>query len=418
MKGLKGNRGLLISVGVLGLAIVGSGILYKRESDKAKRMKAEVDTARENLVAILNTVPTEKHKVHQETQKAQIEENYKKVLQEALRWNHVMEEVSGPTFHGQMLWKTIGIVSDAAKARQVIIGPGAKYLGFDEFAVATPRPDVHDILQLERELSAATDIVLLLIASDVYSIEWMVRGDEALTIEERTGPSRLRSDMETPTTAKKRVGKGDLYDTVPFRVRFSCTYPSLALFQRSLVTPGKVAVSEDGVVVRRPLNFLVANDLWFKVKQIGEGGSEITMAGALDRTRSATWALMSRGAPPELASIPGGLGLWETNKTQALWLLERWRKMTPEEKEIYRLTQESGQGSISEEQKQRLREQIERLRREMTYRKLEGRPPEYSIIQVTMLIDFVQFTDTMTAELEPKGSQPKGGTSPLAAAGR
>jgi hypothetical protein len=401
MKTSKQNRGFYISVGILGVAIIASGILFKREADKAKELRAKVVRAIEDLSVVRNAIPTDEYKQHLEEQKEGVEAGLKEIVREALKWNYPLEEATGPRFQGQMLWKTIDIVTTAAKARQIIIGPKAKYLGFDEYAVTTPGPE-ENILQLQKELSAATDIIQLLIVSDVYSIDLMARREGAL-VEEGRGSSEFRYEADLGTSIGKRRPGVDFYDTVPFRVQFSCTYPSLAFFQRSLITPGKVAVDEDGILVKRPRNFLVVNDLCFRDKGV-EGESQLSVeTGALERTRSASWALTERGMPPELADIPGGVTLWDTDKPRALELLRSWRVWSPEEKEIYRKTY-ALHHETSIVDKERLMAEIERLRRESGYRRqLEGRPPEYSIIEVTMLIDLIQFNDKMLAELEPGG---------------
>lgn len=411
MKGVKGNYGLYISVGVLGLAIVGSGFFYKRETDKAKSLKADVAEWRENLIAMQRGIPTDDHRKELQQQKEQIEETYKRILREALRWYHLPQEMTGLDFQGNML-TTIRLIDHAALQRSILIQPKAAYMGFDDYEAMPPGLD-DDVLQLQREFSAAMDIVQLLIASNVYSIDRMVRGDTA-RMEEGVSAARGPYGIDDITTTRKKKSKFDFYTTVPFRVVFTCTYPSLAFFQKSLLTPGKVDMGKD----RIPRNFLVVNDLRFKVQDIREQGPDSLRE--LDKTRTATYTLATAtGTVTE--EIPEDLpnaNIWLTRDPHgARWFFKKWRAYSPEEKEIYRIDLKLVQ-QIPEQEKVRLRARRQRMSQELEYRKLPGRGPEYSIIEVNMLIDFVQFNEKLREELEGKPPKAKLAASSLSTARR
>ena len=120
MRGSKGKHGFYISIGVLALATIASGLFYKREADKAKRLHAEVQKAADDLSAIRNGIPTDEHKRSLGKQKVEIEKNFKIIVRDALRWNYVPQEEMPPvTFQGKM-WETIGMVATAAEERQII----------------------------------------------------------------------------------------------------------------------------------------------------------------------------------------------------------------------------------------------------------------------------------------------------------
>lgn len=401
MKRLKGSYGLYVTVGILGLAIAGSAFFYKGESAKAKDLKVKVADWRENLNAVRLGIPTKEHRQHLEEQKKQIDETYKQIVREALSWNYVPEKISGLDFQGNML-TTVRLIGAAAHQHSILIQPKAKYLGFEEYALAPPGLD-DDVLQLQREFSAAIDIVHLLIASNVHSIERMARGDNARMIEGQTTKSTRFFTRET-TTTKRRSSKYDFYTIVPFRVVFSCTYPSLAFFQKSLLTPGKVSMGQE----RLPRNFFIVNDMWFKVQDMREEGPE-AFTSALEKTRTATYA-MSGVAGTRKVELPDDLpdaeGLLLREGQRAVWFFEQWRTYSPEQKEIYRIERKLGQ-QVSESDKATLRAKRDRMMKELAYRKLPGRGPEYSILEVNMLIDFVQFNEKLVAELEAEPAKPR-----------
>jgi hypothetical protein len=305
---------------------------------------------------------------------------------------------------------TTRLIEAAALQRSILVQPKAKYLGFEEYAIAPPGLD-DDVLQLQREFSAAVDIAQLLIASNVYSIERMARGDNARMLEGQT--SKTSRFLATETTAtKRRSSKYDFYTTVPFRVVFSCTYPSLAFFQKSLLTPGKVAMGQE----KLPRNFFIVNDMWFKVQDVREEGPE-ALTSALEKTRTATYRMggVAGGKTIELPEdLPDAEGLLQTQGQRALWFFEQWRTYSPEQKEIYRIEKKLGQ-QISESEKATLRAKRDRMLKELAYRKLPGRGPEYSILEVNMLIDFVQFNEKLVAELEPDAAKPSRSVSLTAA---
>ncbi len=400
MKRLKGSYGVHISVGILVLAIAGSAFFYKRESAKAKNLKAKVTDWRENLNAVLLGIPTEEHRQHLEEQKKQIDETYKKIVSEALSWNYVPKNISGLDFQGNML-TTTRIIKDTAQQHSILILPKAEYLGFEEYATATPGPD-DNAQQLQREFSAAIDIAQLLIASNVYSIERMTRGDDALMLGSQTA-KRTRFFTPEITRTTIRSSKYDFYTTVPFRVEFSCTYPSLAFFQKSLLTPDKVGMGKE----RLPRNFFIVNDMWFKVQTLREEGPE-ALKSALETTRTATYAMTGAIGTREIElpdDLPDAEGLLRTQGERAVWFFKQWRTYLPEQKEIYRIDLKLRQ-QISESDKATFRAKRDRMMKELAYRKLEGRGPEYSILEVNMLIDFVQFNDKLVAELEPAPAKP------------
>ncbi|NQT81506.1 hypothetical protein HQ563_00665 [bacterium] len=413
MKGLKGNYGFYISVGILGLAIAGSAFFWKREADKAKRLKADVTKWKENVNAVRLAKPTEEHRQHLEGQRVKVEETYKQIVMQALEWNHVPEKVSGLKFQGEMN-ETIGLIEATARINnQIRIAPKARYLGFEEYALAPPGPD-DDVLQLQREFSAAVDIARLLIASDVYSIDRMVRRDDAL-MEAGTSSSRYKF---TPgeTTTRRRSGRYDFYDTVPFRVQFSCTYPSLAFFQNSLITPNRVG--QEGL----PKNFFVVNDLRFKVKE-ADDEREKMRRDAMDRALTVTRARAGRKGlsfrPEDIPEdLPGAQAMLDMYGHAALSFFRQWRTKTPEEKEIWRLQRRLGE-QISTDAREELSAQLARMKRELDNRKrLKGRPPEYSIIEVNMLIDFVEFNDKLKTELEPEKAKTARSASSISTASR
>ncbi len=411
MKGLKANYGFYISVGVLGLAVVGSGFFYKRETDKAKSLKASVAEWRENLSAVQLGIPTEEHREDLEQQKEQIQETYKKILSEALRWYYAPQKMTGLDFQGNRL-TTIRLIEIAAKQQNILIQPKAAHMGFEEYKTMPPGLD-DDVLQLQREFSAAVDIVQLLIASNVYSIDRLARGDSA-RMEEGASTARLAYGMEDITAARRRKSKFDFYTTVPFRVEFTCTYPSLAFFQKSLLTPGRVDMGNE----RIPRNFLVVNDLRFRVQDIREQGPGALME--LEKTRAATFtmATVTGTVTEEIPEDLPNAEIWVTRNPQhARLFFKQWRAYSPQEKEIYRIDLKLLQ-QIPEEQKAQLRARRERMRQELEYRKLAGRGPEYSIIEVNMLIDFVQFNEKLLEELEGKPPKTKLAASSLSTARR
>ncbi len=405
MKGWKRSYGFYISVAILGLAIAASAFFYKTEAAKAKRIKREVTEWTEHLNAMRIGIPTEKHREFVQEQKVEVEKNFEKIVRGAMFWNYGPPRVSALDFLGNMK-ETIRLLEADAKRRQILIGRKARYLGFDEYAAAPPGPD-DDVLQLEREFSAAVDIAQLLIESNVYSIDVMERRDDAL-MEEGTSTFAAREMAELTGTSRLKKPKYDFYDAVPFRVKFTCTYPSLAFFQKSLITPMKVAVGNE----RLPRNFLVVNDLQFKVKE-AEGESE-KLAMELDRTWTAAYTIAtgrSAFVPDIPDDLPGAELMWTRDPATAAVIFRNWRNMKPEEKEIYRLNRRLGE-NISGEDKERALVMLQRMNSQLQDRKkLEGRPPEYSVIEVNMLIDFVQFNDKLTEDLEAQPSVAKGSTA-------
>jgi hypothetical protein len=398
MKGFKGNRSFYISVGVLVVALGASAFFYRKEAGKAKQVQKEVEDLTSEINVIRNSTPTDEHKRFLEKQKIEIEDNYRTIVNDLLQWNLSAQLTAVPAaiFVGD-LRTTVGIVATAAARKQIVIDAKARNLGFDEFERVAPGPE-EDILQLQRELSAVTDIAMLLIASDVYSIDYMARWDEALGEEGQTGVvMRGAGEATTITPARRRRSKLDMYDTVPFRVKFTCKYPSLATFMRSLSAPKGVVVEQGERKVTLPRNFLVVNDLRFRVKEAREEGAEVLRAPTTVRGRPTTWALVPEDMPSSLASV-----LLARGTQEALMRFSIWRRSTPEQKRLYVLENRLRE-QMSTDEKQRLLEEYKRLSREQDERtKLQGqgRPPEYSTITVSMLIDFVKFTDKVKAELE------------------
>ncbi len=389
MKGLKGISGFHISVAVLVVAIIVSGYLYKKEADKAKSLKAEVQNAADNLSGIRSTIPTEDHKEFLEEQKEVVEKNFDTIAKEVLAWNYIPEEEwTPPKFVGQLReTKNMIALAAAAADKKIRIDPNAEYLGFDEYQVTPPRPDEEDMIQLQRELSAATDIAQLLVASNVHSIDSMSRRESAL-MEEGTSTT-LRVGMDT-TAARRRVRlKADLYDTVPFRVQFTCTYPALTQFMKSLITPNKVPLREFQRAVRRPRNTFVINDFWYMVQGESERDRELRRLSGDDKARRGAM----RGVIPE--DLPDAVAMYTRDPRRALTFFSYWRRMSPEQKKIWLWEKKLGE-QISKEERQRLQAELERFKLEQAKRESFGgqaRPPDYNLIVVTMLIDFVQFKD-------------------------
>ncbi len=408
MKKPKGIKPFHISVVLLIVAITGSGYLYKREADKSKNLTNKVREAADSVIAVRNDTPTDEYRQILEKQKKEIEDNFKTIVNKTLEWNHVPEqEMSPATFQGEM-WKIIGNVRDAAKKSQILVGQKAANLGFDQYAATPPAPE-EDLPQLQRELSAATDIADLLIASDVFSIDLMARREDAL-MEEGTGGT-VRTVTEFGTSTKRKRVRVDLYDTVPFRIKFSCTYPALASFMRYLIAPKKLSLTEYGTTVERPRNFFVVNDLWFKVKETERDDADVMRSGALERARVAAWAMHGAKAPPIPDDLEGALALWQRDPQGAMMLFRQWYTWTPEQKKLY-LLEKRLREQITDLERERLAGEYERIKREFQDRqKLQGRPPEYNIIEVTMLIDLVQFNDDLTAGLETDKAKDKRGTS-------
>jgi len=398
MKSLKGKRGFYISVGVLILVLAGSAFFYKKEAAKAKQMENEVKDVAANLDVIRGTTPTEEHKRSLQEQKIQIEDNYKRIIGELRQWESVpLTQETAAIFVGD-LRTTVGMVATAAARKQILVDPKARNLGFDEFERVAPGPE-EDIMQLQRELSAATDISMLLIGCDVYSIEFMSRRDDALMEEGQAGPgARMPGETTTTPPTRRRRSKLDMYDTVPFRVRFSCRYPSLAAFMKSLSSPGRLLVEEAERRVSRPKNFLVINDLRFRVKDTREEGAEVLRSSSADRMRSPMLFIIPEDMPQSL-----GTSLLARNTREALNTFSMWRTWQADEKKIFVL-RERLREMIADEERQRLTAELSRLTRERDERvelQGKGRPPDYNTIVVTMLIDFIQFNDKLKAEVEP-----------------
>lgn len=414
MKKLKGNYGLYVSLGILVLAIAGSAFFYKKEADKAKQIKAEVTQTRDRLNAIrMSEIPTDEHRQHLEQQKTEVEESYQKIIRQALLWNFVLEPMSGLEFQGYM-GNSVDMILAAARDEAILFDDKARYLGFEEYAVAPPSGD-EDVLQLQREFSVAMDIARLLIASKVYSIDRMARRDEARM--EAGTPSSVRDKLlMEPGSTTRRSAKGDFHDTVPFRVQFTCTYPSLAFFMKSLITPRKIGRTDDPL----PKNFLVINDMRFKVKELEEESDKIRR-GTTERIAPIPYTPTGRRTtlrPEDIPTdLPGANAMIDRHgEARALAIFRQWRAMSETEKEIYRLQRRLAE-QISTEERQRLSAKLERMRQELAERQtLKGRPPEYSTLEVTMLIDYVQFTDKLVAELEKDSPDTKGSDSSLTTA--
>lgn len=412
MKTLKGSYGFYISIGALGLAIAGCAFLYKIEAAKAKNLQKNVTDEKERLLALRNAIPTEEHRQHVQNQKVQIEENFKKIVRQARQWEHVPEEISGLDFQGNML-TTIRVIRTDALRQHIMLGRKARYLGFGEYAAAPPGLD-DDVLQLQREFSAAVDIAQLLMASNVYSIDRMVRRQDAL-MEEGVSSRASRGISEITGATRRIKTKYDFYGIVPFRVQFTCTYPSLAFFQKSLITPNKVVIRGQ----RLPRNFLVVNDLKFKVKEL-ETESE-KLASEFGNTWAVTYTMAGARSPflPDIPQdLPGADLMWERDPQGAARLFKIWASYSDQEKEVYRIRRKIGE-NIATEEKERLTARLARLEKELQERELPGRPPQYNLLEVNVLIDFVQFhhksdrqNKALADELETEGSQETAGAKP------
>jgi hypothetical protein len=416
MKKPIGSYSLYISLGLLALAIGGSVFFYKKEFDKAKRLRAEVVSTRDHIRAvIMSAKPTEEHRKHLEQESVKVEKNYQEIVRQALQWNYVPRPMSGLEFHGYM-GNTIDMIQAAARAQSILIHKKAKYLGFQDYEVQPPGLD-EDVLQLQREFSAAVDIAQLLVASGVYSIDKMVRRDEA-RMDEGT-PTSLRDRLIAQQEATgRRKSKYDFYDTVPFRVHFTCTYPSLAFFMKSLISPRKYGEN------RLPVNFLVINDMRYKVKEdeTREEREKLRRAGGGTTLPSVpAYAPAGRRTRLRLEDYPPDLPEAESlvlqfGEMQAYAFFRRWNTWSEVEKEIYRLTKKL-EGQISGDQREELAARLERKKKEFIEgRNLKGRAPEYSTLEVVMFIDFVQFTDALVAELEEEKEQPKRSVASLSTA--
>jgi hypothetical protein len=416
MKKLKGNYGLYVSLGLLVLAIAGSAFFYKKEADKAKQIKAEVTRTRDRLNAIrISEIPTDTHRQHLEQQKTDVEGNYQQIIRQALRWNFDPAPMSGLEFQGYM-GNSVDMILAAARDEAILVEDKARYLGFEEYAVAPPSPD-EDVVQLQREFSAAMDIARLLIASKVYSIDRMARRDEARMEAGTPSTVRDRLLMDGEPTSR-RSSKNDFYDTVPFRVQFTCTYPSLAFFMKSLITPRKIGKTDP-----LPKNFLVINDMRFKVKELEEESDKVGR-GITERIAPIPYTAVGRRTTLRLEDIPLDLPgadamIDRLGEARALAVFRQWRAMSETEKEIYRLQRKLAETTISPDERLRVSAKLERMRQELADRQtLKGRPPEYSTLEVTMLIDYVQFTDKLVAELKEDSPDTKGSASSLTTARR
>ncbi len=379
-------------LGILILLFVASIVWLKIVRGEKNKMEKQLVERKVELESLKSYVPTKEHEVKLDEEKEQIQQEYEKIKEKVLRWFDVISSVEAETrphiFLGD-LQTLASKIRDYAQKQGIPLSDKARFIGYEEYLrEGIPPVADADFIQLQKERSAIRDIMALLIHNEVEGIEEIVRLSPA-TAGPTTGGASGYMGGATQTSS--------LYKTIPFLVKFYCTYPALANFQKSLVSPTKVPTPLGTV----PNNYLIIQELsYVAVSALEEQEAEMAKKAAMSAAeRSSTSSTTTRGSMrPPTGSMSRG-----TRSTSPS--IRDWSPYIPLSRQG-RTTYSTGSMRTARESRKKKEE-----------KPMIGRYPQYNLLTVTMKIDMIDFNSELTGIEEQKKTE-TGKVGPSMSVGR
>ena len=263
---IKKHLNLLI-LAALFVVVLGIALFFFFKESKAHNIVAtKLDSTFEELERLHKQGTTEKYVGEiQETVK-EVTSRFKSIHETMLDWHDKLDTMSGTRFQGYLRAQA-GIISNEAKRDIVLITEEVGFLGLK--SVDESIPSRAEVPGLMKKLSAARDVIKLLIANKVLTIDSLVftGGDDIGLTGSRAGagvrvdPSMAGAGMQpgsgSGTGGAARPRGGGLYEKISFQVVFTTTYPVMTSFLADLTTPP----SQEEDPGKKLSNFLIVKNL-------------------------------------------------------------------------------------------------------------------------------------------------------------
>ena len=260
---VKKNLNLLIFAALFVIALGVALFFFFKERKAHNIVATKLESTFDDLKRLRDQGTTEKRV--EEIRKAvkEVSLRFKAIHETMLDWHDKIDTMSGPLFQGY-LRSQAKIVGAKAKKKIVLITEGVRFFGLKN--VDESIPGRGEVPQLMKKLSSARDVVNLLIANNVLTIDSLVFKDSAdLGAMGAMGRAGGRAAIEMGAGmepgqgagAARRSSGGGLYEKISFQVVFTATYPVMTSFLSDLVTPP----SNEEDPEKRLSNFLIVRNL-------------------------------------------------------------------------------------------------------------------------------------------------------------
>jgi hypothetical protein len=360
----KKNLTFIVLVALLGVAFVLALIWSPRQMAKRSKVEKDVKATRDRLEDLRGGYPSKEHLAQLKAQEQQAETDYAELKTRLMSWwdSDVYDPEKSPREPGLFLGDLQRLRSQIrrfAYDKGVQLAQGVDNLGFPD-ELSQDKPPAEVTLDMLKERSAIRDILLLLIDAAGSKEQAKVLSIDSIA---RLGP----------------VAGGKLYKKHLFSVSFTCKYPALAKFQADLVDRAKTQVETFGEL---PRNCLVIERLSYGATDAKVANLEAA-ASTEGRTTATGSGSSGSGAPPSPMTRPTGMGSMGGHRPA-----ETTRPPTRD------------QGAATN---------------------MVGRMPNYNILNVTMTISMVDFSEEITGPIPgaedekkatPAGTGSSGGSMP------
>jgi hypothetical protein len=261
----KENLPFIAVLGALAVAFIVVLVWVHSQVSAKGTVSRELKALNEDYATLIRNDASQKH---QDAVRKQVEEaktSFQALKERLLKWwdPDVYNEQASPLqptlFLGQLqdLRRQIRALADKHTPFPVLLAQGVENMAFPELGTDKDIPPTEVTYDLIKQHSIMRDIMALLIANDVDSINAISWG------------GKVKGD--------------DLYDKYLVTVQFTCKYPSLARFQSALLNNTKTVVSPFGDL---PRNMFVIEDLAYVTED--QKAAKLAAAAAATSSGSGT----------------------------------------------------------------------------------------------------------------------------------
>jgi hypothetical protein len=362
---VKKNLNLLIFAALFVVAL-GVALFFFFKENKAHGIVAtKLESTFDELKRLRDKGTTDKRVGEIKDSVTDVTSKFKRIHEKMLDWHDKVDTMTGPRFQGYLRAQA-GAISKRAKRETVFITEDVMFLGLKSVDEAMPgRAEVPGLM---KKLSSGRDVVKLLIANKVLTIDSLVfeGGDEMQAVSARGRGRRVDPSMGMDVgrggdveRGRGEVSGGGLYEKISFQVVFTATYPVMTSFLSDLMTPP----SDEDDPEKKLSNFLIVKNLSIAPVEKGTGSRFDYDVGGRGVGGGA-------GFKPGAARGPGmgfemGAGMGRRRKEETM--PKRKKKVAPE----------------------------------------GTRFPKYNVLQVTVDIDMIDFTQQFLDVLNPPRRGPR-----------
>ena len=263
---IKKHLNLVILAALFVVALGVALFFYIKESKAHSIVATKLDSTFDELKRLRDKGTTVKRVDEIEEAVKEVTTRFKSIHETMLDWHDKPDTMSGTRFQGHLRAQA-GIISDKAKRDIVFITEDVRFLGLKSVDEAIPsRAEVPGLM---KKLSASRDVVKLLIANKVLTIDSLVftgsedigstgsRARAGRVVAPGMGGSGMQPGGGSGAGGAARPRGGGLYEKISFQVVFTATYPVMTSFLSDLTTPP----SQEEDPRKKLSNFLIVKNL-------------------------------------------------------------------------------------------------------------------------------------------------------------